>query len=728
MFVQFKNETQEASYWPIGGAPTYMNDLVAQTINTSGNYWDRYSQTTETLSDWYQEVSKGTMQVTGKAYNIILDNDANYYLSLGQINGIREMNNEIIDKLNQVNVNWSEYDNWSGAYGNFNWQEDTRIDMIVKVHRTRSVKGLFYDDAAGYCMLGPDIMGIDIVVSRDKYINDGWGAFGSGVTITGTSQGPCSKDWVFDVARHEIGHYLFGSDHMNNGVGIMGGGDIYLGAWESAKLGYLYFNQIKYTSNYYTLNDISSRNSYGEILQLPIDETLQEYFLITNRQKISHYDRTMLGDTTRGMWEREVNYGKGIYIYHHDHGMEFNEENDLECADGLWNWEYAGKTTPDWDNSKTMDVYEPVSIPDPLLNEGSGTGNNNRDGRGCTYYISSNTRESSSWFARGKRHLNINEDGIDRIYTNNNEFWTARQGAGDRWDAFNVGYNEVFSPYSNPSSITWNNTPSNIFVYLESMNGTEATLKIYKVGENNMTEAQILQLTPPSRPMGIKINFTECVDYQQYPVITWNHNKEPDMLQGANNAYKRYKIYRATSDINNVPGNFQEIADVLISKDDLPSYTDYTTIASCEEGGSYANIYRLRYRVKAVDNTGWASVFSDFVSAMTGKFPSQDGEGDAIKGPMNNDNITPIYYELSQNYPNPFNPVTKINYAIQKSGLATLKVYDLLGREVASLVNEFKQAGYYSLDFNASNLSSGIYFYKLQANDFTDIKKMVLVK
>ncbi|HPS64372.1 MAG TPA: T9SS type A sorting domain-containing protein, partial [Ignavibacteria bacterium] len=91
-------------------------------------------------------------------------------------------------------------------------------------------------------------------------------------------------------------------------------------------------------------------------------------------------------------------------------------------------------------------------------------------------------------------------------------------------------------------------------------------------------------------------------------------------------------------------------------------------------------------------------------------------------------NSLPLSYQLSQNYPNPFNPVTKINFVIQKPGLVTLKVYDMLGREVASLINEFKQAGYYSMDFNASGLSSGVYFYKLQANDFTDIKKMVLIK
>ncbi len=96
--------------------------------------------------------------------------------------------------------------------------------------------------------------------------------------------------------------------------------------------------------------------------------------------------------------------------------------------------------------------------------------------------------------------------------------------------------------------------------------------------------------------------------------------------------------------------------------------------------------------------------------------------------------VTPIIsnvpdkYSLSQNYPNPFNPTTKINFAIPKSGLVTLKVYDVLGREVKSLVNEIKVTGAYSVEFNASTLSSGMYFYRLESNGFVDTKKMMLVK
>ncbi|MFZ4590998.1 MAG: T9SS type A sorting domain-containing protein [Ignavibacteria bacterium] len=89
---------------------------------------------------------------------------------------------------------------------------------------------------------------------------------------------------------------------------------------------------------------------------------------------------------------------------------------------------------------------------------------------------------------------------------------------------------------------------------------------------------------------------------------------------------------------------------------------------------------------------------------------------------------TPSDYSVSQNYPNPFNPTTKINFALPKSGLVTLKVYDITGKEVATLVNEVKNVGTYSVDFNAANLSSGMYFYKISVNGFSEVKKMSLIK
>lgn len=89
---------------------------------------------------------------------------------------------------------------------------------------------------------------------------------------------------------------------------------------------------------------------------------------------------------------------------------------------------------------------------------------------------------------------------------------------------------------------------------------------------------------------------------------------------------------------------------------------------------------------------------------------------------------SPLKFELSQNYPNPFNPVTKINYSIAQSGFVSLKVFDNLGRQVATLVNEYKNEGFYSTEFSGLNLTSGLYFYKMETNGFTKVMKMTLVK
>jgi Secretion system C-terminal sorting domain len=85
-------------------------------------------------------------------------------------------------------------------------------------------------------------------------------------------------------------------------------------------------------------------------------------------------------------------------------------------------------------------------------------------------------------------------------------------------------------------------------------------------------------------------------------------------------------------------------------------------------------------------------------------------------------------FELLQNYPNPFNPVTTISYSIPITGLVTLKIFDVLGNEISTLINEEKNSGTYSINFDASNLLSGVYFYTLSVGEFHQTKKFVLLK
>ena len=103
-------------------------------------------------------------------------------------------------------------------------------------------------------------------------------------------------------------------------------------------------------------------------------------------------------------------------------------------------------------------------------------------------------------------------------------------------------------------------------------------------------------------------------------------------------------------------------------------------------------------------------------------YKSSDGIGSGVSS-INSDD-----YKLHQNFPNPFNPVTKLSYKIDVKGHVTLKVYNLVGQIVRVMVNEVQEPGKYEVKFDASDLSTGVYLYKLQINDFTSVKRMTLLK
>jgi glucuronoarabinoxylan endo-1,4-beta-xylanase len=88
----------------------------------------------------------------------------------------------------------------------------------------------------------------------------------------------------------------------------------------------------------------------------------------------------------------------------------------------------------------------------------------------------------------------------------------------------------------------------------------------------------------------------------------------------------------------------------------------------------------------------------------------------------------PADFKLSQNYPNPFNPTTVVNYQLPQTSDVSLRVFDMLGREVMTLVNGRQSAGNYAVNINAAGMASGVYFYRLQAGNFTETRKMMLVK
>ena len=152
------------------------------------------------------------------------------------------------------------------------------------------------------------------------------------------------------------------------------------------------------------------------------------------------------------------------------------------------------------------------------------------------------------------------------------------------------------------------------------------------------------------------------------------------------------------------------------------SYTSYSTVDSTAATGMYWGRYGDLSTADGCATTTWSST-----TAPPGRANTCFVIDIALNSNNNFTNI-PDKYSLSQNYPNPFNPVTQIKYGIPKQGLVTIKVFDVLGREVSKLVNEVKSPGNYIVDFDGASLSSGVYFYKLESNGFTDVKRMMLIK
>lgn len=188
-------------------------------------------------------------------------------------------------------------------------------------------------------------------------------------------------------------------------------------------------------------------------------------------------------------------------------------------------------------------------------------------------------------------------------------------------------------------------------------------------------------------------------------VLSWSANIEPDVkISGG-----KYKIYRAETS-GGEPTSFILVATINAYNGDIP-VTSWTDI---ESGKSYTR--KLFYKISAMDKNLHESLQSDYVWRY-GKIPK-----------ISTGEFSNFEYQLLENYPDPFNPSTKISYSIKEDGLVLLKVYDILGKEIATLVNENKPAGSYEIVFNASQLPSGLYMYKIQSGDFTDVKKMLLTK
>ncbi len=207
-------------------------------------------------------------------------------------------------------------------------------------------------------------------------------------------------------------------------------------------------------------------------------------------------------------------------------------------------------------------------------------------------------------------------------------------------------------------------------------------------------------------------DFITCLDYSSDGV-----------LYAGTHGDGVYRSYDNGNTFHKLPGLPDDIAYAVRIDGDNNIFVSFWMngiYASSDLGDSWAYLGLGGYGVSALYPGANGSLIA---GTQSGKFIVNNSPLLSAK-----DETVPAVYSLGQNYPNPFNPATTINYSIANPGFVSLKVYDILGREVAVLASEFKQAGKYTVNFKASNLPSGVYIYSLNSGDFSMTKKLVLTK
>ena len=450
---------------------------------------------------------------------------------------------------------------------------------------------------------------------------------------------------------------------------INGGG--IASAYDRKHFGWDTTNAITPTSNTtITLRDYVTTNDHIKI------ERQSDTIFLENRRRLSYYTSN---NNNIWRWEcsdplRPVQSDSMLLIYRNTGYRSFK----IQSADGNWNW------------SKCQNYQYKMEYYSPRRNFFFHDTPNRSNEYGSTFYLQKvpvlNSQCESYSFSE------MSYMGV----------------GGDQNTCFDVEYNDVYSPWSNPP-IPVNSSSDSLTIEIAGRD--EYGDLIINVYFTNITDAK------PSKPTGLRASRNAVEpDLAFNPKLIWYKNGEPDMM--------KYKVYRGVIATPGVePTSYSYIGETTDT-----TYIDTYILLSYRGSGSGNCTFLFRnyaYRVTAVDLTSKESVRSDRDSIWGYIDPCAP---DAMPEGGELINYTHLTYNLCQNFPNPFNPVTNIRYSIPENSFVELKIYNVLGQEIKTLVNEFKNAGNYMVVFNGSDLPSGIYFYKINYKNVNIVKRMLLIK
>ncbi|MCI0450185.1 MAG: T9SS type A sorting domain-containing protein [Chlorobi bacterium] len=434
----------------------------------------------------------------------------------------------------------------------------------------------------------------------------------------------------------------------------------------------------------------------------------------------------------------QTSTGKGIYLDNSNGTIEYNIINNFDISiQFLYSSPYLLKNTlSDADEinvgikTSSIPVMRPVISGSTLLWLG---GNNYLNGEPTEAAM---TLETSAYPLIDSGYNVIN---IDNTFSISGELDNDLYARVNHWEdpSFDVTggtvyYQPTFDGYSLPQTSYYN---------LNSLGfGLYDTVYVKDLGDN--PTAELLFLQGYNKEMAIEYEdaielYKQVVsEYKSSSFAPVSLSRIFNCLEKNNSSYSDYQtIYSYYTNIKNsseYPNETRDLAEDFAIKSKVKrslfeeAIADYHTIYQNNQNNSkgqhaLVNELCLLNMSSGGDNPNNNSVEEhkyDILSLIIGE--------DIRNNKLTNTSI-PFAYKLYQNYPNPFNPVTTIKYDIPKDNFVTVKIYDLLGREVFN-VSEFKKAGNYEVKFDGSGFASGLYFYKIEASNFVETKKMVLIK
>jgi len=656
LYVEFKDDQWDIDFsdWPKNHAPEgWMN---TNFIDQTVNQ----NSTNGNITDYFTTMSLGKYKIIGNFYHHVTSKTRDEYITLGMSRGA--INREILHEMDSTGFDFTPYDNWSkNASYDFNWGPDGEIDMIWMIYRNISLDKPNSFEYAAQLGFGDSYWGI---FSGESSLGGGGILNINGnMTIDLNGLGLVSginimgvKNglwWVKSIAIHEFGHHLLGPFYEAH---------MQRGSW-GIMSGYGLRGQVVNSYERQKLGWIISKQ-YDYNTSDPI---ILEDFVTTGDALLIKIPGTSkcyhIENHQRLSPLDDIDLtpdGKGIYVLYQE--GDYNIDNYFYSAEGkaIWTFDHFG--------------VHPNGAQVPVFRRGSQDNINGRFDTEAIPYFNPITQEQKWSVIEGF----VNFDGVDTFQP---------LFKGDGKDMMRPEYIEVFSPWSNPSLES---------VAFQVISEDDKIKIIQKVETGTQIEL------PPAKPQ----NLNEDSNSNYFPTIKWDANIEPDMVGGT------YKIYRTGGDSIS-PLNYYLVATINapLQADSFVVWQD-PGVKLGRPGDE-----KLYYKVKAVDNKGKESVFSEicwiyYEEILTGTVPAQ--------------------FSLYQNYPNPFNASTTIRYEIPERGFVTLIVYDILGNEIATLVNEEKPAGNYEVEFKTSsgigNLVSGIYFYQLKSGNYVETRKMILLK